>query len=185
VVLGAVGDAGAESAAFPGARIRTEVPAPSIAVVDHEGRPLTLEALRGRVVMVTGIYATCSLACPMILSQAKRALAELTPEERDAITVVAVTLDPERDDPPRLHALATAQGVAAPAWRLAGGDPRAVNAALDALGITRRRDPETGVIDHASLFLLVDRGGRVAYRFTLGELQERWTVEALRSLVRE
>ncbi|MNC96767.1 hypothetical protein D3C83_142260 [compost metagenome] len=56
---------------------------------------------------------------------------------------------------------------------------------LDALGVARTRDPETGVIDHANLFVLVDRDGRVAYRFTLGERQERWLVQALRLLLAE
>ena len=121
----------------------------------------------------------------MILAQARRVVDALTPEERAEVTVVAVTLDPARDDRKALAALAAAQGVAAPAWRLVTGEPARVEATLDAMGITRRRNPETGVIDHANLFLVIDRAGRVAYRFTLGDLQERWTASALRSLVAE
>jgi protein SCO1/2 len=137
------------------------------------------------VVVVTGVYAHCVSTCPMILLQAKSVLAELTPEERASVTVVAVTLDPERDRPPELAALALRNGVHAPSFRLATGDPAAVGATLDAYGISRRRDAESGVIDHANLFAVIDRDGRIAYRFTLGELQRDWLARALRLLIAE
>jgi protein SCO1/2 len=185
VVLAVVGRADAAPQEFPGERIRTAVPAPGFELVDQEGQTLAASSLRGRVVLMTGVYASCGNTCPMILAQARRVVGALTAKERAEVTVVAVTLDPTRDDRRALAALAAAQQVSAPAWRLVGGEPARVEATLDAMGITRKRNPETGLIDHANLFLVVDRAGRVAYRFTLGELQERWTVEALRSLVAE
>lgn len=171
--------------AFPGERIRTAVPAPAFSLVDQDGATLDAASLRGRVVVMTGVYASCGNTCPMILAQARRVVAALTAEERAEVTVVAVTLDPWRDDRKALAALAAAQQVAAPAWRLLTGEPARVEATLDAMGITRKRNAETGAIDHANLFLVIDRAGLVAYRFTLGDLQERWTLDALRSLVAE
>jgi protein SCO1 len=53
------------------------------------------------------------------------------------------------------------------------------------MGIERVRNAETGLIDHANLFLVIDRQGRVAYRFTLGDRQEQWLVSALRLLLAE
>lgn len=170
---------------FPADRLRTSLPAPRLALTDHEGRPVSLDELRGRVVVLTGVYATCGYTCPMILGQAKRAVAALSPPERADVTMLAVTLDPERDGPAELARMAEGQGVSAPAFRLATGPAEEVNRVLDALQIARRRDPETGVIDHANLFVVVDRSGRVAYRFTLGERQERWLESALRLLVAE
>jgi len=41
------------------------------------------------------------------------------------------------------------------------------------------------VIDHANLFLLLDRNGKVAYRLGLGDRQERWLASALRILLQE
>ena len=43
---------------------------------------------------------------------------------------------------------------------------------LDRMQMARDRDPETGVINHANLFLLIDRDGRLAYRLGLGERQQ-------------
>src|SRR5690606_7319407 len=117
--------------------------------------------------------------------QAKAAVAALTDAERADLTVVGITLDPARDTPAVLAAMADGQGVAAPLYRLATGEPAVVEALLDRLDVSRRRDPETGVIDHANLFLLVDRQGRIAYRFTIGDRQQSWLTSALRLLLRE
>lgn len=170
---------------FPAESLRTAHEPPAFELINQDGAEVSLESLRGRVVVVTGVYATCGLTCPMILAQAQRVMGGLTEPERRDVTVVAITLDPERDTPETMGRMADAQGVEAPSFNLVSGDADQVNELLDQLGIARRRDPETGIIDHANLFLIIDRDGRIAYRFTLGEQQERWLTEAIRLLVAE
>jgi len=171
---------------FPAESLRTSHEPPPFDLINQDGEEVSLEALRGRVVVVTGVYATCGTACPMILGQARRVTGGLTEAERRDVTVVAITLDPERDTPETMGRMAEAQGVEAPLFNLVSGeDATEVDALLDQMGFARERDPETGIIDHANLFLLIDRDGRIAYRFTLGEQQERWLTEALRLLVSE
>ncbi|MDQ3262613.1 MAG: SCO family protein [Myxococcota bacterium] len=170
---------------FPADALRTHLPSPDFQLVDQEGAALSPQDLRGRVVLVTGVYARCGQTCPMILAQTKRAVARLSEAERAGLTVVGVTLDPGHDTPQVLAGLAAAQGMAAPLYRLASGAPDRVERLLDQVGITRSRDAETGVISHANLFLLIDRQGKVAYRFTLGELQEQWLISGLRVLLAE
>lgn len=121
----------------------------------------------------------------MIMEQAKSAVARLTEEEQKEVAFVAVTLDPERDDPEALKRMADGQKVAAPRYHFLTGDSAEVNALLDRMGIERKRNEETGVIDHNNLFLVIDRQGRIAYRFSLGDLQEDWLVEAMRILCAE
>lgn len=171
--------------AFPGARIRTSFAAPALELTSHEGRTVSTATLRGRVTVVTAIYSTCGRTCPMILSQAKRVARALDEAQRREVSFIAITLDPTHDGRAELARLAWAQGVRAPQFQLLTGEPDAVERTLDAFGFARRRDPRTGVIDHANFFVVLDRRGRVAYRFTLGERQEPWLVDALRELVRE
>ncbi len=170
---------------FPAERLRTAYTPPAFELTDHEGRQISLESLRGQVVVLTGVYATCGNTCPMLMGQAKRAIANLPEELRDGVRIVAITLDPERDGTEELAAMATGQGVEAPLFRFATGEATVVNTLLDDLGIARERDPQTGIIDHANLFIVVDRAGHIAYRFTLGERQEQWLATALQVLARE
>lgn len=170
---------------FPAEALRTGLPPPPIRLRDQVGRTVDLASLKGRVVLLTGVYASCSRTCPSILAEAKRVVGGLEPREREDLQVIAVTLDPEHDTPDVLARLAEAQGIAPPVWHLLTGDVAEVERTLDRMGIARTRDPATGFIDHANLFLLVDRRGRLAYRFTLGPRQERWLSSAVRLLLRE
>lgn len=174
-----------EELPFPAEGMRTALPPPELDLEDQDGARVSLAALRGKIVIVTGVYASCGTTCPMIMGQSKRALEALSPEERAEVVVVAVTLDPEHDDRSRRAEMARGQKVSAPQFHLVGGDPKVVERVLDDLSIARKRDPQTGRIDHANVFSVVDKKGRVAYRFTLGARQEEWLKKALSVLVRE
>jgi len=170
---------------FPADALRTSQRPPAIDLVDQTGASVTLEALRGEVVLLTAVYASCPHTCPLILAQARDALDELAPAERAHVRVVAVTIDPAHDSSEVLAELARMHGLDAGTYRLLTGEPAAVERVLDAMDVARRRDPATGVIDHANVFLVLDAQGRVAYRLSLGERQKRWLVSALQVLVRE
>jgi protein SCO1/2 len=170
---------------FPAESLRTHFPPPALHLVDQAGATVDLSDLRGKVVLLTGIYSRCGNTCPMIMAQAKRVVAELTPAELADVRVVAVTLDPANDSTAVLAGVARAHGLATPPWHLVTGEVSEVEATLDRMGIARVRDPKTGVIEHPNLFLVVDRAGKLAYRFTLGPRQERWLSTALRLLLRE
>lgn len=185
-VLVSVGKpANAAERPFPAESLRTHKPAPKIALLDQDGNRIELAKLRGQVVVVTGIYATCYHTCPLIMQQLEHSLAALSPEERKAVRVLAVTLNPERDDQKAMAAAAKRYRVAAPEYHLLHGKTSEVQATLDRLEIARTTDPMSGDIAHANLFLLVDKQGHVAFRLTLGKTQERWLSEALRVLVHE
>ncbi len=170
---------------FPAEELRTAYAPPQFALTNQRGETVRLADLEGQVVVLTAVYASCPHTCPVILSQTKAAIAQLSPEERAGLRVVAVTMDPERDTPDVLGELANNHGLEPSVYHLVTGDPAEVEPLLDRMQIARQRDPETGVISHANLFLLIDRQGRIAYRLGLGERQQRWMVSALRVLLRE
>lgn len=170
---------------FPAEELRTTFAPPKIVLQNQKGDTVSLEQFRGKVVLITGIYASCSSTCPMIMAQTRRAMSALTPEERAQVIVLAVTLDPEHDDLDRRAYMAKGLAMVPPQFNVLGGDPAEVHRVLDDLSIARRRDPETGVIEHTNVFAVIDKQGRLAYRFTLGERQEQWLTTALRMLGKE
>jgi len=170
---------------FPAEALRTDYGPPALRLTDQTGATVDMTELRGKVVLLTGLYTSCTRTCPMIMAEAKQIVRELNDEERAGLRVVAVTLDPAHDTTPVLAELAGAQGLAPPVWHFVTGDTAEVERTLDRMEIARTRDRATGQIDHANLFLLVDRRGRLAYRFALGRRQERWLATAVRMLLHE
>ena len=147
-------------AALTGMPRRVDRELPSLSLVDQHGARTWLADLRWRPVLVTFAFGHCADICPLVVSDlhAARRLAR-----RPDVPLVVITLDPWRDTPERLSALAGH-------WRLErsdrvlSGSVDEVQAALDALGIARKRNETTGDVDHATTVLILDARGRIAWR---------------------
>lgn len=158
------------------------VPA-KLALVNQDGRTITLGAYHGRAVLVTFAYAHCTTVCPLVVHSALVArdrIAESAPERTPV--VVVVTLDPWRDTPGSLPGLAEAWGLDAspdgPGGGLVlSGPVDDVVAAHARWGVESSRNEQTGDIVHPALIFVLDAEGRLAYRF-LGP-SPRWLADAL------
>jgi protein SCO1 len=170
---------------FPGNRIRTQLPVPAYALRDHLGQPVASQDLKGSVTLITGVYAQCSTACPEILSQVKELLASLPSEQRDSLRVVALSLNPEYETEETMRWMAQAYGLPHPTFRYISGDPALMRPVLRDFQFAARRDAATGVIEHANLFILVDAGGRIAFRFNADRRHRAWLREAVLTLLAE
>ena len=171
---------------FPGESIRVRLDLPEVPFLDQSGTAFRFADLRGRVMLVTGVYATCTTACPEIFLEVQKILGELPPVERAGVSVVALSLNPEYETAALMKAVAEGRGLAYPEFRYVNGEqPAAMHDVLTSLQFSATRDPRTGIIDHANLFLLVDRSGHIAYRFTLDPRHRAWLRDGLRALLRE
>jgi protein SCO1 len=155
---------------------RLDRAAPPLSLTGQHGTTVDLAALRGRPVIVTFAYAHCSTICPVLVRHAIEAQAALRGTSHEAALLV-VTLDPWRDPPSRLPAMARQWGLPEDgAWILSGAVDD-VNAVLDGWEVPRARDERTGEVTHPSLSYVIDRSGGIAYASTGG-------TDALVSLVR-
>ncbi len=171
---------------FPGESIRVRLALPDTPLVDQKGAAFRFADLRGRVVLVTGVYATCTTTCPDIFLEMKKLLEELPAVERAGLSVVALTLNPEYETAELMDLVAQGRGFTHPEFRYVNGpQPAAMHDLLTRLQFSATRNPQTGVIDHANLFLLVDRSGHIAYRFTLDPRHRAWLRAGLRALLTE
>jgi len=170
---------------FPGERIRTHLAIPELIFIDQREQPFRFAELEGRVVLATGVTALCSTACPEILRTTRDIRDRLPEETRASLDVVLLSLDPDYETTGLMDAMAAAYDLPYPAYRFVTSDPESQRAVLTDLGFAPVRNPETGVIEHTNLFLLIDREGRIAYRFTLDSRLDTWLPEAIESLVSE
>lgn len=138
---------------------RLDRPAPALGLVDQRGATVSLAALRGRPVLVTFAYAHCQTVCPLVVQDVVRARERLTDRNPQ---VVVITLDPWRDTPSRLPAMARQWELPDDAHVLSGPVPD-VEAALDRWGVARTRDPQSGEITHPNLVYVLDGSGKIAF----------------------
>ncbi len=170
---------------FPGERIRTQLTPPSFTLTDHRGAAASLDQFRGKAVLLTGVYTLCSTSCPEILVQIHELVAELPSAAKEHLQLVALSLNPEYDTDAMMGAVAEAYGLEYPGFRFLNGDPFVMNPLLRDLQFSPRRNPETGLIDHANLFILLDADGRIAYRFNLDRRHRDWLRAAVLALTAE
>lgn len=64
--------------------------------------PVSLKDYRGKLVLVYFGYTFCPDICPTSLASTAEGLKQLKPEEAARVAMIFISVDPERDTPPRL-----------------------------------------------------------------------------------
>jgi protein SCO1/2 len=138
--------------------------APAFALTDQDGGAISLDGLRGQIVLLDFIYTTCPGPCP-VLTSARVELQKKLPEAiRDRVRFVSISLDPARDTPEALRAYALARGADLTRWSFLTGPPEAVDGVLQSYGVGTV--PSTnGEIEHVLVSFLIDDQGRIAKRY--------------------
>jgi protein SCO1/2 len=157
-----VGAAGASGGGDPLAG--TGEAAPAFALVDQDEQPVSLAALRGKVVLLDFIYTSCPGPCPILTGLHAKMRDGLSDAQRARVQLVSITLDPEHDTPAVLNEYARARRIAAQGWSFATGPAADVDAVARAYGVGSVRQPG-GEIEHTVATFLIDRDGRIARRY--------------------
>ena len=150
----------ASFAATPAAKLPSDslyqVAAP---MVDQSGRSLAWRDLRGRPRVVSMFYTSCPYMCPLIIDSGKAIEHALTAKEQARLGITLISLDPKRDNPRALAALATKRKLDPARWSLLRPAERDVRALAGVLGI-RYRALADGEFNHTSVLILLDAEGR-------------------------
>ena len=147
-----------------GAPTRVDVDASWITLTDQFGRRTSVADFNGRPMLLTFAFGHCATVCPIVVHETLAARRE---SGRSDVPVLVVTVDPWRDTPERLAAMAVEWGLD-PGDRVLSGSVTEVEGTLDRLGIGRRRDERTGDIEHAATVLVLDERGYIEWRLDGG-----------------
>jgi protein SCO1/2 len=150
-------------------------PAPPFTLTSASGERLALADLRGKVLAVTFIYASCTDTCPLLTTKMVAVQRRLGADFGPRIGFVAITVDPEVDAPEVLRGYAKAHGANIDGWAFLTGTPAEIRAVLRRYGVFARKNPR-GDVDHLFLTSLIDRKGMLrvqylGYRFDPAEMQ--------------
>jgi protein SCO1/2 len=141
--------------------------APEFALRSGDGAELNLARYRGKVVLMSFGFTQCAAVCPITLAtlaEARKGLGKAA----DAVQVIFVTVDPERDDAARMKAYAAAFDAS---FVGATGTPEALAAMRRNYGVTARKQATSDgsyVMDHSSSIYLIDRTGKLRAQMPYG-----------------
>ena len=135
---------------------------------DKTGAPLALADLRGKPLVISLVYTSCSSICPVTtehlhdaVDDARRILGD------DSFTVLTFGFDASGDKPSRLRAFSNIHRLnRMTGWHIASADAETTEALLKELGFSWR--DAAGGFDHPSQTTILDAEGRV-YRQLYGE----------------
>src|SRR5947207_12106952 len=134
-------------------------------LTDQNGKPVSDADLKGKWQLLFFGYTHCPDACPTALNEIALALDQLG-AKRDAVEVVFITVDPERDTPEVLKSYVASFD--APIIALTGA-PEAVAQAAKAYRVYYAKHPRPDGeydMDHSAVIYLMNPEGRFTASFT-------------------
>lgn len=150
--------------------------------VDRGGQSFALRGLRGRPVVISLIYTSCSHTCPLLTTHlarmvgvARAALGE------ESFSVLTIGFDTQVDTPARMASFARERGIDARGWYFLSAEAPTIEALSRDLGFIFY--PSGKGFDHLAQTTVLDADGRV-YAQVYGEgFEAPLLVEPLKQLV--
>jgi len=161
-------------------------PAPAFSLIDHRGRPASLQTLSGAPAVLFFGYTRCPDVCPLTLTRLTRAARQAG---ADRLQIVLITVDPAHDTPPVLANYVRRFG---PSVTGLTGDSAAVAAAMAAYGAHTMAPVRHGAhgggdhpaqLAHSAVLYGVDRQGNLRVVMSEGAGEDA-LADDLRTLAR-
>jgi len=130
---------------------------PKVALVDQNGRTVSLASLRGKPVLLGFMHTDCKGPCEMMTARMKMVARSLGPRFDSKVTLVSITTDPDHDGVKQLVAYAKEQGANQQGWLFLTGQPAHVRRILALYNVPHEseEDEMTHVFD---LYLVAPDG---------------------------
>ena len=138
--------------------------APEFELLNQDGVKVRLEDLRGKVVVMTYMYTSCTYACPLLLTKFMKIEDRFREYMGEELILVAITVDPERDTPEVLHDFASNLGSGPSGWVFLTGTRQEIDRVLEAYNIRYLKDEKTKEYSHTNRIVIIDREGNLVYR---------------------
>jgi protein SCO1/2 len=159
-------------------------PAPEFTLTKQDGKRLALKELRGKVLAITFIFASCTDTCPLLTAKMAGIQTRLGSNFGPKVYFVSITVDPERDTPNILKRYAEAHKANPAGWAFLTGTPAEIREVAKRYGIYYKKTPH-GDVDHTFLTSLVDQNGTLRVQYMGVKFDPDEMLHDLQSLLRE
>lgn len=166
-------------------RLAVIQPAPAFALTTQDGKVLKSADLKGKVLLVSFIFTTCSGSCPATTSRLVQVQQELERggQLKDGrVQLLSITLDPARDTPEKLRDYLKLYNVDPASWTALTGSAEELAKTVKDWGMWAK-PAANGQLDHPSRIFLVDSQGRIREIYHLGFLKPAWVAEDIQLLL--
>ena len=149
--------------AIDGTPNATDTPAPAFNLVDQQGRPISLGALRGKAIALTFLDPVCTSDCPVIAQEFRAADSILGPAGRST-ELVAIDANPRYTSPAYLLAFDRQEGMdRLPNWLYLTGSLTQLVHVWDAFGVQVAYEPAGAMIGHSDVAFVIDARGHTRF----------------------
>ena len=159
-------------------------PAPEFTLTKQDGKRLALKELRGKVLAITFIFASCVDTCPLLTAKMAGIQNRLGADFGTKVYFVSITVDPERDTPEILKQYAEGHKANPAGWAFLTGTPAEIREVAKRYGIYYKKTPR-GDVDHTFLTSLVDQNGTLRVQYMGVKFNPDEMLRDLQSLVKE
>jgi protein SCO1/2 len=139
-------------------------PAPEFTLTNQDGKRIALKDLRGKVLAITFIFASCADTCPLLTATMAGLQDKLGAAFGPRVYFVSITVDPERDTPEVLKRYAEAHRANPAGWAFLTGTPAEIREVAKRYGVYHRRT-QRGDVDHTFLTSIVDQSGTLRVQY--------------------
>ncbi|MBI5658760.1 MAG: SCO family protein [Nitrosomonadales bacterium] len=151
-------------------------------LLDRNGRPFKISSYRGKPLLVSFIYTSCSEVCPATTQYLAKAVKYMQSAlGADSFAVLTVGFNAPWDSPMTMRDFAKRQNIKLPNWEFASADTATMKSFTRNLGFSY--EYSVAGFNHISLLTLIDQNGKV-YRQVYGDSFELPSLgEPLKKLV--
>jgi protein SCO1 len=158
--------------------------APEFTLTKQDGKRLALKDLRGKVLAITFIFASCADSCPLLTAKMAGIQNRLGSNFGPKVYFVSITVDPERDTPEVLKQYAEGHKANSAGWAFLTGTQAEIREVAKRYGIYYKKTPR-GDVDHTFLTSLVDQNGTLRVQYMGVKFNPNEMLRDLQSLVKE
>jgi protein SCO1 len=159
-------------------------PAPEFTLTTQAGKRLALKDLRGKVLAITFIFASCADTCPLLTAKMAGIQNRLGPAFGREVYFLSISVDPERDTPEVLKRYAEGHKANPAGWSFLTGTPAEIRDVTKRYGIYYKKMPG-GDVDHTFLTSLVDANGTLRVQYMGVKFNPDEMLRDIRSLLAE
>jgi protein SCO1/2 len=145
---------------MPGAigRRVVKVAVPDFKLKDQEGKPFDFAKARGKLVLVTFIYTTCTDVCPLLTAKFAAIQRTLEARKNHDYLLLSITTDPETDTSSTLRDYGDRYKADFSHWSFLTGSRAELSKVWKDFGVHVVKN-QSGQVQHTTFTTLVDRQG--------------------------